>query len=101
MTLPCDILNYAPSSGYTQLFETPNLGLVNQSQNIWAVYLQGLFNNGPWCRFWLNALRQKRGLSSLPTGIANFNERQEAILEALANHLEQYVDPTILLEDAD
>ena len=100
MTLPCDILNYAPSSGYTQLFETPNLGLVNQNRNIWAVYLQGLFNNGPWCRFWLNALRQKRGLFSLPTGIANFNERQEAILETLANHIEQYVDPATLLDEA-
>ncbi|ANV84344.1 hypothetical protein AWQ21_08080 [Picosynechococcus sp. PCC 7003] len=100
MTLPCGILNYAPSSGYTQLFETPNLGLVNPSQNIWVVYLQGLFNNGSWCRFWLNALRQKRGLSSLPTGIANFNERQEAILETLANHIEQYIDPMTLLDEA-
>ncbi|MBV5259603.1 hypothetical protein FLX56_14375 [Synechococcus moorigangaii CMS01] len=97
--LPWGLLNGDPNSGYSQLFATPNLGLVSQSQTLWAVYLQGLFNNGPWRRFWLNSLRQKRGLGSLPTGIADFSERKEAILEGLANHVTQHLDLTPLFTD--
>jgi adenosylcobyric acid synthase len=90
--LPWELLNYDGKRGYRQLFDDPNLGIVNQNQTIWAVYLQSLFNNGPWRRLWLNALRQKRGLASLPTGIADFQECRELILETLANHLEEHLD---------
>lgn len=92
---------YSAQSGYSQIFETKGLGMINQGKNIWAIYLHGLFNNGPWRRFWLNHLRQKRGLSSLPTGISDFSERKEAIIDSLANHLEQYVDIAPLLTDYD
>lgn len=94
-------LNYSAKSGFSQLFTTKDLGYINQGKNIWVIYLQGLFNNGPWRRFWLNYLRQKRGLSSLPTGIADFTERREAIIDALANHVEQYIDIAPLLTDYD
>lgn len=97
--LPWELLNYNLKSGYRQLFKTNNLGIINQNQSIWAVYLQGLFNNGPWRRFWLNTLRHKRGLTSLPTGIADFHECREMILETLANHIEQYLDLDFLLTE--
>ncbi|MEB3225971.1 MAG: hypothetical protein VKJ86_09225 [Synechococcus sp.] len=99
LRLPYDIQNYDSSSGYLELFETPNLGLTNQTQTVWAIYLRNLFDNSPWRRFWLNTLRQKRGLASLPTGIADFAERREAVLEAIANHFENHVDLRSLLPD--
>ncbi len=84
-----------------QLFKELDAGLINQGHNIWAINFHGLFNNGPWRRFWLNQLRQKRGLSSLATGIADFTERREVIIDNLANHIDQHVELARLLTDYD
>ncbi|OKH17033.1 hypothetical protein [[Limnothrix rosea] IAM M-220] len=84
-----------------QLFQELDAGLINQGRNIWAINFHGLFNNGPWRRFWLNQLRQKRGLSSLATGIADFTERREVIIDNLANHIDQHVELAPLLTDYD
>ncbi|MGB2924700.1 MAG: cobyric acid synthase [Limnothrix sp.] len=94
-------MNFALKRSFTQLFNEKDLGVINQGKNIWAIYLQGLFNNGPWRRSWLNELRHKRGLSSLPTGIPDFKEQQEVIIDTLADHLDQYVDLSYLLTDYD
>lgn len=67
------------------LFDDPNLGIVDANQSVLGAYLHGLFDNGPWRRTWLNILRQQRGLSSLPTGVANYREQRETTLDALAD----------------
>jgi adenosylcobyric acid synthase len=73
---------------FTTLFDDPSLGVVDDSLSIWGTYLHGIFDNGPWRRAWLNRLRQQRGLSSLPTGIANYREQREAVLDAIADVIE-------------
>ena len=84
-------------SSYQPMFDDSGLGVVDDSQSIWGCYLHGLFDNGPWRRAWLNNLRQKRGLSSLPTGIANYREQREAMLNSLANLVEANLDLTPVL----
>ncbi|GBF82039.1 cobyric acid synthase CobQ [Aphanothece sacrum] len=79
------------------LFDDPNLGYVNESKSIWGCYLHGVFDNGAWRRTWLNYLRNRRGLPSLPTGIANYREQREANLDALADLVEEFVDLTPVL----
>lgn len=74
------------------LFDDPNLGLVDETQSVWGTYLHGLFDNGPWRRAWLNRLRQQRGLKSLPTGVANYREQREMLLDTLANSIEPHLD---------
>ncbi|MBW4488935.1 MAG: cobyric acid synthase CobQ [Trichocoleus desertorum ATA4-8-CV12] len=74
------------------LFEDANLGVVDKSFSVWGTYLHGLFDNGPWRRAWLNRLRQQRGLKSLPTGISNYREQREALLDALATQVESHLD---------
>ncbi|HEY9892880.1 MAG TPA: cobyric acid synthase CobQ [Candidatus Sericytochromatia bacterium] len=74
------------------LFDDPGLGIVDISQSIWGSYLHGLFDNGPWRRAWLNHLRQQRGLPSLPTGVANYREQREAVLNSLADIVEAHLD---------
>jgi adenosylcobyric acid synthase len=74
------------------LFEDSNLGVVDSSLSIWGSYLHGLFDNGPWRRAWLNRLRQQRGLRSLPTGISNYREQREAMLDDLATQVEAHLD---------
>ncbi|MEP0868612.1 cobyric acid synthase CobQ [Trichocoleus desertorum AS-A10] len=78
--------------GVQLLFEDANLGVVDKSLSVWGTYLHGLFDNGPWRRAWLNRLRQQRGLKSLPTGISNYREQREALLDALATQVESHLD---------
>jgi len=82
----------AKNSSYKPLFDDPGLGIVDVSQSIWGSYLHGLFDNGPWRRAWLNQLRQQRGLSSLPTGVPNYREQREAVLNSLADIVEEHLD---------
>ncbi|WP_414563643.1 MULTISPECIES: cobyric acid synthase CobQ [unclassified Anabaena] len=80
------------SQAYQPLFDDVNLGLVDSCQSVWGSYLHGLFDNGPWRRAWLNRLRQQRGLKSLPTGVANYREQREQILDSLATEIETHLD---------
>ncbi|MGL5058804.1 MAG: cobyric acid synthase CobQ [Microcoleus sp.] len=80
------------SNSIQPLFDDVNLGFVNNYQSIWGTYLHGIFDNGAWRRAWLNHLRQQRGLRALPTGIPNYREHREALLESLADTVEQHLD---------
>jgi adenosylcobyric acid synthase len=79
-------------TSYSPIFDDDNLGLVDQSQSIWGTYLHGIFDNGAWRRAWLNNLRQKRGLPTLPTGIPNYRQQREEMLESIADFVEQHLD---------
>jgi adenosylcobyric acid synthase len=85
------------SQAYQALFDDANLGLVDRCQSVWGSYLHGLFDNGPWRRAWLNRLRQQRGLKSLPTGVANYREQREQMLDNLATEIETHLDLTPFL----
>ncbi|MDX2097967.1 MAG: cobyric acid synthase CobQ [Leptolyngbyaceae cyanobacterium bins.59] len=85
-------------SGLNLLFDDPNLGVVDTSQSIWGTYLHGLFDNGPWRRAWLNRLRQQRGLKALPTGISNYREQREALLDTLATTIEKHINLDLILD---
>jgi adenosylcobyric acid synthase len=85
------------NSAYKPLFDDSGLGLVDSAQAIWGSYLHGLFDNGPWRRSWLNHLRQRRGLASLPTGVANYREQRESILNSLADLVEAHIDLKTIL----
>jgi adenosylcobyric acid synthase len=78
--------------GITQLFEDKDLGYVNQYQSIWGTYLHGIFDNGAWRRSWLNHLRQQRGLPTLATGIPNYREQREVLLDKLASVVASHLD---------
>ncbi|TVP69329.1 MAG: cobyric acid synthase CobQ [Leptolyngbya sp. LCM1.Bin17] len=79
------------------LFEDRSLGVVDSTQSLWGTYLHGIFDNGPWRRAWLNRLRQQRGLGSLPTGIPNYREQREALLNSLAESVGEHLDLKPLL----
>ncbi len=85
------------TQAFQQLFDDPNLGLVDSCQSVWGTYLHGIFDNGPWRRAWLNRLRQQRGLKSLPTGVANYREQRENLLDSLAVEVERHLDLTPFL----
>jgi adenosylcobyric acid synthase len=82
---------------YQALFDDSYLGMVDNSLSVWGTYLHGIFDNGPWRRAWLNRLRQQRGLKSLPTGVANYREQREAMLDSLAATVKTHLDLTPIL----
>jgi adenosylcobyric acid synthase len=84
-------LNYLP------IFDDPSLGIVDETQSIWGCYLHGIFDNSAWRRSWLNILRQKRGLPSLPTGIPNYRQQREEMLDNLADLVEKHLNLTPIL----
>ncbi|MEQ8960299.1 MAG: cobyric acid synthase CobQ, partial [Coleofasciculus sp. C2-GNP5-27] len=84
-------------SAYQPLFDDPGLGLVDITQSIWGTYLHGLFDNGPWRRAWLNQLRHQRGLASLPTGIPDYREQREVVLNSLADSVEAHLDLSTII----
>ncbi len=77
---------------YQPMFDDYNLGIVNNSQSVWGCYLHGLFDNGPWRRAWLNKLRHQRGLASLPTGVPDYREQRETLLDSIADLLEAHLN---------
>ncbi|MEC4812049.1 MAG: cobyric acid synthase CobQ [Scytonema sp. PMC 1069.18] len=85
------------SQAFQPLFDDVNLGLVDDCLSVWGTYLHGIFDNGPWRRAWLNRLRQQRGLKSIPTGVANYREQRENILDSLATEVERHLDLTPFL----
>ncbi len=84
--------------GYIPIFDDQALGIANEFQSIWGCYLHGVFDNGAWRRSWLNHLRHQRGLPSLPTGIPNYREQREAMLDSLANAIAKHINFQPLLE---
>lgn len=99
------VAGYEIHQGHTQitkleeimsLFDDSSLGVVNLSQSVWGTYLHGIFDNGAWRRSWLNHVRQQRGLRTLPTGIPNYREHREMLLNSLADIVEKHLDLTLL-----
>jgi adenosylcobyric acid synthase len=83
--------------GFKPLFDDSNLGCVDSTLSVWGTYLHGLFDNGAWRRAWLNRLRQQRGLRSLPTGVPNYREQREMVLDSLADVVENSLDLSKIL----
>jgi adenosylcobyric acid synthase len=99
ITLLSKNVNESPQTNIHDLFEDSSLGFVNENQSVWGCYLHGIFDNGAWRRTWLNYLRNRRGLSSLPTGVTNYREQREASLDKIADLVDEFVDLTPLLKD--
>ena len=63
-----------------------------------GTYLHGLFDNGVWRRHWLNALRQRKGLSPLNTERPHHGDHRQLLLDRLADAFEDNVTLGPLLQ---
>ncbi len=86
-----------PGSQVHTLFDDPQLGIVTNNLGIWGTYLHGIFDNGPWRRMWLNRLRKQRGLLALPTGVPNYREQRELVLDILSDQVAEHLNIRTLL----
>ncbi|MEC4891474.1 MAG: cobyric acid synthase CobQ [Oscillatoria sp. PMC 1051.18] len=96
-TLPLSSKYRTEIPDFDYLFDDRGLGVVNHARSVWGCYLHGIFDNGPWRRAWLNVLRHQRGLTALPTGVANYREQREATIDALADFVAANLDLSSVL----
>lgn len=88
----CGYTQVLDNDGVEALFSDPKLGVVSTNHLVWGSYLPGVFDSGPWRRSWLNRLRHQRGLGSLPTGIPDYQEHREMLIDGLVTALAAHVD---------
>ena len=62
-----------------------------------GTYLHGIFESGAWRRRWLNELRRRRGLQTLPELEENHADQRNRLLERLADSFERHIDLEPLL----
>ncbi len=91
--------NREAEENFQPIFDDPGLGIVDKSQSIWGCYMHGLFDNGAWRRSWLNQLRKQRGMSSLATGISNYREQREIILNSIADLAEKHLNLSPIISE--
>jgi adenosylcobyric acid synthase len=80
------------------MFEDPALGCHLANGQVWGSYLHGVFENGPWRRAWLNRLRAQKDFPPLSLNVGHYREQTDALLDRLADAVEQAVDFKGLLE---
>ena len=88
----CGYTQVLDSDAVENLFDDPKLGVVSTNHLVWGSYMPGMFDSGPWRRAWLNRLRHQRGLGSLPTGIPDYQEHREILVDGLVEALAPHVD---------
>ena len=88
----CGYVHLLDSESLSYLFDDEKLGVVGPNRLIWGTYVPQLFDSGPWRRAWLNQLRQQRGLSSLPTGVPDYMDHREIMLDSVTDRVSDYLD---------
>lgn len=73
-------------------------GAINQTGNVWGTYLHGLFDNDILRRYFINYLREKKGLAPLCDKILSARQEREKSYNLLANHLQQNLDIDYILD---
>ena len=80
-------------------FDDPDLGVASCQQRTLGTYLHGLFNNGSWRRVWLNQLRAKKNLSSLPIDVPDYEVYREQMLDQVTDAIAPHLDLQPFLDD--
>ncbi|MEM1427163.1 MAG: cobyric acid synthase CobQ, partial [Cyanobacteria bacterium P01_H01_bin.130] len=88
----CGYVHLLDSDALSPLFDDDKLGVVGPNRLIWGSYVPQLFDSGPWRRAWLNQLRQQRGLNSLPTGVPDYLDHREIMLDSVTDRVASYLD---------
>ncbi len=65
--------------------------------NIAGTYLHGLFENGSWRTHWINLLRKKKGLRTLPITTEHHCVKREGIINRLTDAFEEKIDLSPIL----
>ncbi|WP_424765643.1 cobyric acid synthase [Paenibacillus sp. sgz302251] len=58
---------------------------------LWGTFIHGILHNDDYRRYWLNGIREEKGLERLPAEL-RFQERRELAFDRLAEHARRYLD---------
>lgn len=72
-------------------------GAVNDSGRIWGTYLHGIFDRFEFRRAWINRIRARKGLPSLPDVVSrDLSQALSSQLDVWADHLQLHVKSAAL-----
>jgi adenosylcobyric acid synthase len=87
------------SHGDSDEAQTVDDGAINDDCHIWGTYIHGVFDNPAFRRHWLNRIRQRKGLTPLPTKVSEtVNQRLSSALDKWADHLERHLNFPLILD---
>lgn len=67
-------------------------GAVNESGNVMGTYIHGIFDDVNFCRTYLNAIRESKGLDAIESDINSFDEFKEKEYNKLADLMREHLD---------
>lgn len=67
-------------------------GSCNEEGTVFGTYLHGIFDEGPFARCLLNAIREKKGLPALESGITSFEAFKQGEYDKLAKVVRENLD---------
>ena len=78
----------------TRLGESADVwdGAVNASGNVMGTYIHGIFDDVNFCRTYLNAIRESKGLDAVESEIDSFDEFKEREYNKLADLMREHLD---------
>jgi adenosylcobyric acid synthase len=87
------------SHGDSDEAQTVDDGAISDDHRIWGTYIHGVFDNPAFRRHWLNQIRQRKGLTPLPTAVSeNVNQRLSSAMDKWADHLEHHLKFPLILD---
>lgn len=90
-TQPC--FRILPDSGGDDQAEQRVDGGMRADGLVWGTYIHGVFDQPGFRRSWLNRVRDRKGLASLPQSVSEaVTDRLQAALDRWADHVEQHLD---------
>lgn len=73
-------------------------GAVRSDGLVWGTYVHGLFDQPGFRRAWLNRIRSRKGLSSVPLACSQeVNDTRLKAMDRWADHVDQHLDLTPIL----
>lgn len=67
-------------------------GAVNPEGNVMGTYIHGVFDDVKFCRTYLNAIRESKGLEALESDIKSFDDFKEKEYNKLADIMREHLD---------
>ena len=74
-------------------------GAISDDCRTWGTYIHGVFDSPAFRRYWLNRIRARKGLSSLPVAVSqNVNQKLSCAIDKWADHLDRHLDISAIFD---
>ena len=74
-------------------------GAISNDYHTWGTYIHGVFDDPDFRRHWLNRIRMRKGLATVPVAVSeNVNQRLSSAMDRWADHLERHLNLPLIFD---